>query len=81
MKAQDKIKIAEARLKAAELRVRAADMDTNRAAHIRQAETPAYDGQAEVCVGKAGQIGARAEHLRAEADLITARAESEVQDA
>jgi hypothetical protein len=69
-----KIKQAEARLQAANLRLRAAHTAQNAAAHISQAAHPSYDGQSDICVGKACVINAYTDKLLAEAALIEANA-------
>ncbi len=71
-----KVVLMEARLKAAELRTRATHQHANAAAHTRQAAKPIYDGQTEVCMGKAATIESLAAKTRAEADLIDAEAEA-----
>ena len=65
---------ARARVKAAELRVRAASMDQCTAGYSRQASNPIYDGQSEICMGKAAEQQAFADRVRAQADLIEAEA-------
>jgi ribosome recycling factor len=71
---EDRVRKARARLEAARLRVRACSQDQNATAHMRQASHPIYDGQREICAGKAALIGSLADQTRAQADLIEAEA-------
>lgn len=71
-----KVKLMEARHEAAELRLRAASQMEQAARYRRQANTPIYDGQAEICRSKAEQVEALAAKNRAKADLIEAQAEA-----
>jgi len=71
---QERIDRAKARLRAAELRVHACQQDKLAAGYARQGTHPIYDGQAEVCAGKAAEAGSYADRTRAQADLIEAEA-------
>jgi hypothetical protein len=70
----DAIERAQKRLEAAKLRTRAAHQDTQAEAYRRQAAKPIYDGQAEICLGKATEAEALAAENRARADLLEAEA-------
>jgi len=76
-----KIKLAQARLEAAKLRTRAAHQDTMAQSYRRQATKPGYDGQIEICLGKAAEVEALAAENRARADVIKAEAEAEYREA
>jgi len=73
---EKKTKLAQARLEAAKLRTRAAHQESQAQAYRRQAAKPIYDGQAEICLGKAAEVAALAAENRAKADLIEAEAEA-----
>lgn len=70
----DRIRKAKARLEAARLRVRACGQDQYAAAYTRQIDHPAYEGQGEICAGKAVEASAYAAETRAKADLLEAEA-------
>lgn len=74
MNQETKIAQAKAKLEYAKLMLHANSQDQGAASHFRQAETPAYDGQSEICLGKAGQWAAHAEITRARAALLLAEA-------
>jgi len=67
------IEKAEMKLKAANLRILAASQSENAAAHRRQAERPAYPGQAGICLSKADVIDGFALRSLAQAELIEAQ--------
>lgn len=71
-----KVALMKTRLKAAEMRVRAAHQDEQAAGATRQASKPAYDGHAEICMGKAAIIQSLAVKTRAKTDLLEAEAEA-----
>ena len=65
---------AEAKLEAAKLMLHANCQQQGAMAHMRQAERPAYSGQAEICISKAATWAAHAEITRARAGLVLAKA-------
>lgn len=65
---------AKARLAAAELNLFANQQDEMSRSYARQAQRPAYDGQAEVCAGKAVAAASHADITRAKATLVLAQA-------
>jgi len=71
---EQRIARASAKLKAAELRLQACQNDQRAEGYNRQAMHPAYDGQSEICCGKADNEVAYGNKLRAQADLIEAEA-------
>jgi hypothetical protein len=78
-KAEKNLEAAKKREEAARLRGLAVSQKDNDAAHLRQSQKPIYDGQTEICTGKAAQIESFAEknlaiakRLEAEADLLEA---------
>lgn len=73
---EPRVTLAKARLEAAQLRTRAAHQEDQAAAYRRQAAKPAYDGQAEICLGKAATVDALAAENRAKANLVDAEAEA-----
>lgn len=72
MERDQRIAEARRRLEAANKRVMAAHQRDRAAAYMRQASNPAYDGQAEICIGQADIMQAIAARTDAEADLIEA---------
>lgn len=66
---------ARAQLEATKLRTRAAHQETQAAAYRRQAAQPIYDGQTEICLGKAAEVEALAAENRARAALLEAEAQ------
>ena len=75
MDKQQMVKLAEAKLAAAKLRVQAAHRLGTIAAYEQQAINPDYDGQSEVCMGKAEVERSLYAQQLAEADLLVAKAE------
>jgi hypothetical protein len=73
-KVMTEIEKLEAAVVVAKLRVLAEAQRANAAAHRRQAQKPAYDGQAEICELKARQLDATAAESAARADLVEAQA-------
>jgi len=65
---------ARATLEATKLRTRAAHQETQAASYRRQAAKPMYEGQTEICLGKAAEVEALAAENRARAALIEAEA-------
>lgn len=70
-------KLAQSRLDAAKLRTRAVHQESQAASYRRQAAKPIYDGQTEICLGKAAECDALAAENRAKANLIEAEAQAE----
>ena len=71
---QQRIAQAKASLEAAELMVLAQVQREHAAGYARQSCNPIYDGQAEICIGKAGMAGAFADRTEARAKLVLAEA-------
>jgi hypothetical protein len=71
---EQRIAAAKAKLAAANKRVLAASQREMARGYLRQASNPAYDGQADICIGKADQVEAMAARSEAEADVIEAEA-------
>ena len=77
MNKSQKLEAAKKREEAAKLRRLASSQKDNAAAHVRQSKKPIYDGQADICIGKANTIEsiaganlATAARLEAEADCM-----------
>lgn len=65
-----KLAQAKKRLEASKLRVLAAHQMDNAIAYERQSYNPAYEGQSEICAGKAEIMRAYAKRTLAQADLV-----------